>query len=218
MKSRTFSHGITKKSKKDIERETEERKKKEEEECVARIHLSKVYLTGQGSRKSFGRIRGCFRRSEFRSQYGLQQEPGRRRWWICHAGRSAYGRESSLTPSDWTTSWTSGHGLRKGTSNQHRGSDGLTEQQQPPRALFKEPSPPPAMPKPKGKRAMDHFLAEIKGYVFLPVSDEEWLMKRNQAARESRLGKVAKCERKSARGNTANKQWKDPPCPRSQVC
>ena len=32
LKSRTFSHGITKKSKRDIEREAEERKKKEEEE------------------------------------------------------------------------------------------------------------------------------------------------------------------------------------------
>jgi len=46
LKSRTFSHGITKKSKRDIERETEERKKKEEEECVAHAHLSKAYLTG----------------------------------------------------------------------------------------------------------------------------------------------------------------------------
>jgi U2-associated protein SR140 len=32
LKSRTFSHGITKKSKRDIEREADERKKKEEEE------------------------------------------------------------------------------------------------------------------------------------------------------------------------------------------
>lgn len=34
LKSKTFSHGITKKSKKDLEREAEERKKRDEEECV----------------------------------------------------------------------------------------------------------------------------------------------------------------------------------------
>ena len=38
LKSKTFSHGITKKSKKDLEREAEERKKKEEEESVAISH------------------------------------------------------------------------------------------------------------------------------------------------------------------------------------
>jgi U2-associated protein SR140 len=32
LKSRTFNHGIQKKSKKDLEREAEERKKKEDEE------------------------------------------------------------------------------------------------------------------------------------------------------------------------------------------
>jgi len=34
LKSKTFSHGITKKSKKDLEKEAEERKRIDEEKCV----------------------------------------------------------------------------------------------------------------------------------------------------------------------------------------
>ena len=53
LKSKTFSHGIMKKTKKDLEREAEEKKRIEEEKWVTRNHLQPRAATdGTGHKRS----------------------------------------------------------------------------------------------------------------------------------------------------------------------
>ncbi|CAK9786839.1 unnamed protein product [Cutaneotrichosporon oleaginosum] len=107
LKSRTFAHGVTKKTKKDLEREEEERKRAEEE---AFVPVASAPMSASADPR---------------------------------VARPSIDRE------------------RERTAEQ-----------------FRLPSPPPA-PKPRGKRAMDAFLEEIKS---------------NQEARDARYGRMAQSE------------------------
>ena len=60
LKSKTFSHGITKKTKKDLEREAEEKKRLEEERSVSTTPWIKAFDSGsfrQGTSIGHGRVR-----------------------------------------------------------------------------------------------------------------------------------------------------------------
>ncbi|WVO15268.1 hypothetical protein L204_102924 [Cryptococcus depauperatus] len=160
LKSKTFSHGITKKTKRDLEREAEERKRKEEEEAAARVmaeyerafegpadpssssHDQSSIRTFRG--KHMGPIGGFVRAGGAPMAPAAFQKPA----------STSFQKEPPRGPA----------------------SMGYSRSQPP---VTKASSPPLTGPKPKGKRAMDSFLEEIKS---------------NQNAREQRLGQLAKKE------------------------
>ncbi|RSH95364.1 hypothetical protein EHS25_000451 [Saitozyma podzolica] len=155
LKTKTFSHGITKKSKKDLEREAEERKRKEEEEALALVNkeMEEVFAAS-GSGPTVGGM-GGFGRRPAGPGGGFVRAGGAT--YVAPTGPPA-GPAAMAMPPRGPMAMGYGRPLRAG----------------PPKA----PSPPPsAGPKPKGKRAMDAFLQEIKS---------------NQQLREDRLGSMAK--------------------------
>ncbi|ORY26262.1 hypothetical protein BCR39DRAFT_541703 [Naematelia encephala] len=164
LKSRTFSHGITKKSKKDLEKEAEEKKRIEEEKAAA-LALAEWddAFEGRTASSSIAGARGGFGRGFGKPGGGF----------VRAGGTAAYEPPtpsvSSATIASVATSSIPPKGpSAMGYARPHRV------------APFKEPSPPlSAAPKSRGKRAMDKFLEEIKG---------------NQVAREQRLGKIAQQE------------------------
>ncbi|KAL1406050.1 hypothetical protein Q8F55_007733 [Vanrija albida] len=131
LKSKTFSYGVTKKTKKDLEREAEEKKRREEEEATKRAleEFSQVFEGKANEGPSFG---------------GRHRAHGRS---FVRAGEAP----------------SSGPPLHHETASKFR-----------PSAFSEEAPTPSAPPKPRGKRAMDSFLDEIK---------------RNQEARDATLGK-----------------------------
>ncbi|KAK1922466.1 hypothetical protein DB88DRAFT_355185 [Papiliotrema laurentii] len=150
LKSRTFSHGVTKKSKKDLEREAEEKKLREEEEAQARLLADfENSFDGPGVGPS--------------GAYGGRGFGGG----FVRAGGMPVAPKAPVVPV-----------APSGPSQPPRGPAAMGYAR-PHKAQARAPSPPPSGSKPRGKRAMDSFLEEIKG---------------NQAARENRFGKTAKIE------------------------
>ncbi|ORX39062.1 hypothetical protein BD324DRAFT_618400 [Kockovaella imperatae] len=170
LKRNVFTVGNTKKSKKDLEKEAEEKKRIEEEKAAA-LALAEFEDAFEKPGSSFGTsgvrgfiggVRGGFVRAGGAGN-ATPYEPPR-------------GPSMAQPPS--------------GPSGPPKGPAAMGYARPTPRAMFKAPSPPPsAGPKPKGKRAMDSFLEEIKS---------------NQAVREQRLGKKAKMEGSSV---TALAAW-----------
>nr|XP_019047928.1 U2-associated protein SR140 [Kwoniella bestiolae CBS 10118]OCF26858.1 U2-associated protein SR140 [Kwoniella bestiolae CBS 10118] len=180
LKSKTFSHGITKKTKKDLEREAEEKKKKEEEEAL-RLVNAEYEEAFEGP-------------SSYNAPLGGTRQPGRR-----PMGPGGGFVKAGGAPMDMPYQPPRGPaGFDNGINQmppQQQPQYTQQQQFQPPRGpsamgygrprpppQMKAPSPPPsssAGPMRKGKRAMDSFLEEIKN---------------NQNAREERLGHLAKQE------------------------
>ncbi|WWC91325.1 uncharacterized protein L201_006268 [Kwoniella dendrophila CBS 6074] len=171
LKSKTFSHGITKKTKKDLEREAEEKKKKEEEEALRLVNEEyEQAFEGPGA---------------LNAPRGGTRAPTRR-----PMGPGGGFVKAGGAPMDMP------YQPPRGPSNDHYHNDNSSYQPSrgpsssggyqgyqrsyPPPPQRKPSPPPPANIGPrKGKRAMDSFLEEIKN---------------NQNAREERLGHLAKQE------------------------
>ncbi|WVR09161.1 hypothetical protein IAU60_006223 [Kwoniella sp. DSM 27419] len=167
LKTKTFSHGITKKTKKDLEKEAEDKKRLEEEEALARVNAEyEAAFDGPSvGHAPLGGTRG--------GGWGRPIGPG---------GGFVRAGGAPLVP------FQPPRGPAAGFQAPPTGPSGGFQPPRGPAAMGyaraappRAPSPPPSTtgPQRKGKRAMDSFLEEIKG---------------NQSAREQRLGNLAKQE------------------------
>ncbi|WWD21045.1 hypothetical protein CI109_105526 [Kwoniella shandongensis] len=181
LKSKTFSHGITKKSKKDLEREAEERKRIEEEKAAALVYAEYAEAF-EGPNVENGPLGGTRGASTFR---GGRPMMGVRGGFVRAGGGAAAPYEPPTRPSGMLLQ--GGGGM---PSALPRGPAAMGYARGRPPPPQRAPSPPPVGgAKSKGKRAMDSFLEEIK---------------HNQTAREQRLGHIAKQEGSSV---TALAAW-----------
>ncbi|OXG19342.1 U2-associated protein SR140 [Cryptococcus neoformans Tu259-1] len=161
LKSKTFSQGITKKTKRDLEKEAEERKRIEEEKAAALV-MAEIEREFEGSAE--GSSSGHAGMRGFR---GRPIGPG---GGFVRAGGAPIGAPTSFAPPRGPAAM--GYGRPK-----------------PMPVRAPSPPPPPSGPKPRGKRAMDSFLEEIK---------------HNQNAREQKFSQIAKKEGSSV---TALAAW-----------
>nr|XP_018259054.1 U2-associated protein SR140 [Kwoniella dejecticola CBS 10117]OBR81212.1 U2-associated protein SR140 [Kwoniella dejecticola CBS 10117] len=138
LKSKTFSHGITKKTKKDLEREAEEKKRKEEEEAL-RLVNAEYEEAFEGP-------------SAFNAPRGGVAAPNRRPMGPGGGFVRAGGAPMDIPrPAPYQPP--------RGPSSMGYG----TPRQYPPPPMTAPSAPPPSSaPRGKGKRAMDSFLQEIK--------------------------------------------------------
>ncbi|KAE8543440.1 hypothetical protein D1P53_000153 [Cryptococcus gattii VGV] len=160
LKSKTFSQGITKKTKRDLEKEAEERKRIEEEKAAALV-MAEIEREFEGSAE--GSSSGHMGMRGFR---GRPIGPG---GGFVRAGGAPMGAPTSFAPPRGPAAM--GYGRPK------------------PMPVRAPSPPPPSGPKPRGKRAMDSFLEEIK---------------HNQNAREQKFSQIAKKEGSSV---TALAAW-----------
>ncbi|KAK8843431.1 hypothetical protein IAR55_007088 [Kwoniella newhampshirensis] len=183
LKSKTFSHGITKKSKKDLEREAEERKRIEEEKAAALVYAEYAEAF-EGPNVENGPLGGT--RGAGGGMGRGRPMMGVRAGFVRAGGGAMASYEPPRGPSNTSTS---GPAIGSTPPIPPRGpaAMGYARARPPPQ---RAPSPPPAGgSKSRGKRAMDSFLEEIKN---------------NQTAREQRLGHIAKQEGSSV---TALAAW-----------
>ncbi|KAJ9124211.1 hypothetical protein QFC22_001009 [Naganishia vaughanmartiniae] len=167
LKQQTFSHGVRKKTKKEIEKENEERKRVEEEKFVNRhsfINTLASCLLTHGIRSFLICKRAAaIAFAEFEEAFngdGAETAP---------RGGTSSGRSGNGYPPRGPQSSRAGGFVRAGADG-----SGPSAYQPPTRQIptgpsrrgmtsnFRSPSPEPLKPKPKGKRAMDSFLEEIK--------------------------------------------------------
>ncbi|KIR70198.1 U2-associated protein SR140 [Cryptococcus deuterogattii CA1014] len=160
LKSKTFSQGITKKTKRDLEKEAEERKRIEEEKAAALV-MAEIEREFEGSAEGSS--------SSHMGMRGFRGRPIGPGGGFVRAGGAPMGAPTSFAPPRGPAAM--GYGRPKPTP-------------------VRAPSPPPLSgPKPRGKRAMDSFLEEIK---------------HNQNAREQKFSQIAKKEGSSV---TALAAW-----------
>jgi len=136
LKQQMFSRGVQKKSKKDIEREIEERKRVEEEKAAA-IAFAEFQEAFQGDGAASTPLGGTS------SSRGPPRGPR-----AMAGGRGGFVRASG------------GDGPVQ--AYQPTRSMPIASTSKTASAAFRSPSPEPSKPKPKGKRAMDTFLEQIK--------------------------------------------------------
>ncbi|WRT68937.1 uncharacterized protein IL334_005919 [Kwoniella shivajii] len=145
LKSKTFSHGITKKTKKDLEREAEEKKKKEEEEALRLVNVEyeEAFEGPSSVHAPLGGTRGPARRP---------------------MGPGGGFVKAGGTPMDLPYQPPlRGPGPGPPAHPAPRGPAAMGYSRVQPLPQARAPSPPPAgISKSRGKRAMDSFLEEIK--------------------------------------------------------
>nr|XP_019009713.1 U2-associated protein SR140 [Kwoniella pini CBS 10737]OCF48494.1 U2-associated protein SR140 [Kwoniella pini CBS 10737] len=137
LKSKTFSHGITKKTKKDLEREAEDKKRKEEEEAL-RLVNAEYEEAFEGP-------------SAFNAPRGGVAAPNRRPMGPGGGFVKAGGAPMDIPKAPYQPP--------RGPSSM---SYGASRHHPPSRMRAPSPPPPSSAPRGKGKRAMDSFLEEIK--------------------------------------------------------
>ncbi|KAJ9109859.1 hypothetical protein QFC19_001838 [Naganishia cerealis] len=154
LKQQTFSHGVRKKTKKEIEKENEERKRVEEEKAAAIAFAEfEEAFNGDGAETA---PRGGTSSSRSGSGYPPRGPRSAGAGGFVRAGGDGSGPSVYQPPTRQIPTGPSARGV---STN------------------LRSPSPEPLKSKPKGKRAMDTFLEEIK---------------REQQTREEKFGKVAK--------------------------
>ncbi|OXH00422.1 hypothetical protein C370_07327 [Cryptococcus neoformans A1-35-8] len=182
LKSKTFSHGITKKTKRDLEKEAEEKKRVEEEKAAALVMAEFEEDFNSGPSHPNTSMRGF--------GGGSNAAPMGPRKGFVKAGGAPMELQSrppaAFRPPSGPGMGPGGRALQGSTGFQPpRGPAAMGFQQAPPPHVRPvAPAAPTAAPSASNgpmrkKRAMDSFLQEIKN---------------NQDAREQRLGNMAKKE------------------------